>query len=423
MVGDLLGVLVVAGVDVRVRPEGLDDGLGEERQERQVHALPLGERRLRPGPQRGDPGDVDLVGLGQLRGGLQRLAGLLRGDLPDPVDLLRGAAQVRERGLRRGGFAAGGGRGAAAAGAGAAAASAAFLASAAASTSCLRMRPPTPVPLTVGEVDAVVGGELAHQRGDVRGAVAGSTRCGRDRLGPLGFGLRASGSGLGSGWLGLRPAPAPALARARLRLRFGLWALARVPVPARVGGRRRAGVADHGQLAADLDGVVLLGADLEQRAGDRARGSRCRPCRWRPRAAARRPRPVADRLEPAGDGALGDGLAQLGHRHRRRRHRRAAAAGRLRGGLRLGLGLAARARGSAAGFRLGSAAGSPRRRCRRPRRRRRSPRARHRPRRCRPPGRRSSSARPRPATGSRCRPCRWIPRAAARRLRPCRPPA
>jgi hypothetical protein len=45
-------------------------------------------------------------------------------------------------------------------------------------------------------------------------------------------------------------------------------------------------------------------------------GSRCRPCRSRPRAAARRRDRVADRLQPARDGALGDALAERGHRHR-----------------------------------------------------------------------------------------------------------
>ena len=64
-----------------------------------------------------------------------------------------------------------------------------------------------------------------------------------------------------------------------------------------------------------------------------------------------------------------------------------------------------------AGFSSRPARPAPRRRLRPPRR---SPPARRRPRRCRPPGRRSSSARPRRATGSRCRPCRWRPRAAAR---------
>ena len=54
--------------------------------------------------------------------------------------------------------------------------------------------------------------------------------------------------------------------------------------PAAVAGT----VADDRELGADRDGLVLADHDLLQHAGRRARGSRCRPCRWRPRAAARR---------------------------------------------------------------------------------------------------------------------------------------
>ena len=117
VVGDLLGVLVVAGVDVRVGLQRVDDRAGDERQVRQVDALALGELVLRPRPQRHDLGHVDLVGLRQLRCGLQGFARLLRGDLPDPVGLLRGAAQMRQRGAGAGGGFAGGWPAAAAAGA------------------------------------------------------------------------------------------------------------------------------------------------------------------------------------------------------------------------------------------------------------------------------------------------------------------
>ena len=71
VVGDLFGVLVVAGVDVRVDLERVDHGPGDERQVGQVHALALGEGRLGRGPQRHDLGHVDLVGLRELRCGLQ----------------------------------------------------------------------------------------------------------------------------------------------------------------------------------------------------------------------------------------------------------------------------------------------------------------------------------------------------------------
>ncbi len=54
------------------------------------------------------------------------------------------------------------------------------------------------------------------------------------------------------------------------------------------------------------------------------------------------------------------------------------------------------------------------------RRRRRRPRGRRRRGPCRPPGRGSPAACRPPARGSRCRPCRWTPRAAARRPRRCR---
>ncbi|CAM5233451.1 hypothetical protein SALBM135S_06491 [Streptomyces alboniger] len=49
-------------------------------------------------------------------------------------------------------------------------------------------------------------------------------------------------------------------------------------------------VVDDGQLGADLDGLVLGNLDGGQDARRPGRGSRCRPCRSRPRAAARRPR-------------------------------------------------------------------------------------------------------------------------------------
>ena len=96
VVGDLLAFLVVAGVDVRMDLQRVDHRAGDERQVRQVHPFALGEGVLRAGPQRHDLGHVDLVSLRQLRCGLQGFARLLRGDLPDPVGLLGGAAQMRQ---------------------------------------------------------------------------------------------------------------------------------------------------------------------------------------------------------------------------------------------------------------------------------------------------------------------------------------
>src|SRR6516225_9302905 len=55
VIGDLLRFLVVAGVDVGMNLEGVDRGPRDERQEGQVHPLPLGERGLGPGPQPDDP--------------------------------------------------------------------------------------------------------------------------------------------------------------------------------------------------------------------------------------------------------------------------------------------------------------------------------------------------------------------------------
>ena len=49
--------------------------------------------------------------------------------------------------------------------------------------------------------------------------------------------------------------------------------------------------ADDGELGADRDGLVLADDDLAAARRRRGTGSRCRPCRWRPRAAARRRRP------------------------------------------------------------------------------------------------------------------------------------
>jgi hypothetical protein len=71
VVGDLAGVLVVAGVDIGMGLERVDDGAGDERQEGEVDALSFGEVLLGLGPQRDDLGHVGLVGLGELRGRLQ----------------------------------------------------------------------------------------------------------------------------------------------------------------------------------------------------------------------------------------------------------------------------------------------------------------------------------------------------------------
>ena len=95
--------------------------------------------------------------------------------------------------------------------------------------------------------------------------------------------LSASTAEVGSG-SGSAPPPPRCCARhprracgsSRRRIRTAAVLLARVP--------------DHRQHCADLDGLVLLGPDLQQHPGRWGRGSRCRPCRLKPPATARRPR-------------------------------------------------------------------------------------------------------------------------------------
>ncbi len=93
--------------------------------------------------------------------------------------------------------------------------------------------------------------------------------------------------------------------RGGLRLRFGL----------RLGclrGRRGTLVADDRQLAADLDGLVLADADLEQGSGHRGRHFGVHLVGGDLDEGFVDGNVVADRLEPAGDGALGDRFAHGG---------------------------------------------------------------------------------------------------------------
>ena len=246
-----------------------------------------------------------------------------------------------------------GGRGGAAAG-GAAGwrgrLSAACWALAASSTSCLRIRPPTPVPVTAARSTPCSRASLrtsgvtyvAASPERVAGRTPAATRCGggagaaRRPVAGLRLARRAGRwaarrRGLGVGL--------PAAARARLPA--GGWVLAvpaRLRLPARAAapagrglagaaGRRRRGrrggaAADDGQLGADRHGLVLADQDLLHRAGH-GRGhlgvdlvggdleQRLVDLDG-----------VALGLEPAGDGALGDRLAERRHGDRR------AAAGR-----------------------------------------------------------------------------------------------
>ena len=163
VVGDGAAAGVDDGVELGVGLERLDGGQREERQERQLDALAGLERGLGPVAQPGDGGDIGLDHGGQLGRGLQRLDHALGDDLPGAGHPLGGAAQARlgdrgpgpaPAGVRLGGLAGrrragacrarrrpgrgGRPRGGRRAGSG----------RAASSTSCLRIRPPTPVPVT-----------------------------------------------------------------------------------------------------------------------------------------------------------------------------------------------------------------------------------------------------------------------------------
>ena len=216
--------------------------------------------------QLGDPGDVDLDHRGELGRDLQRLDHPLGDDGAQPGHLLGAAAQrARARPWRRPAWPS---RARPAAGRGAAALAAAS------STSCLRIRPPTPVPVERGQVDAVLGGELADQRGDV--AVRRRRRWPRPRRAP------ARAPGPGPAPAAREPAPA-AGAGAGAAAGAGAGAGGREPAGAGAagagargrGGCRGAGAAPAApmtaELGADRGGLVLGDLDLQHGAGDRRR--------------------------------------------------------------------------------------------------------------------------------------------------------
>src|SRR5690606_11745002 len=339
VVGDLVGLAVDDGVQLRVRLERLDRRHREERQERQLDALAGLEVGLGLLPQPRDLGDVDLDDGGELRGDLQRLHHAAGDRLPRARHLLGPAAQ-RElllgrrrsvppcgRGGGRGGR--GGGRGLLLPGGllrGAGRLQDVLLADAAADAGALHRR----------QVHVVLGGELADQRRDV-GGVAGRglggrrgrrRRLGRGRLLGLRRGrrrrgrgrLRLGGRGPRGGRRGLlrrllrRLLPRLGL-RGRSLLRGGLLRGGLLSLGGRglAAGRRLALVPDDRQFGADLDGLVLGDGD----AGQDARGGRG------DLGVDLVGRHLEERLvgldalallfEPAGDGALGDALAELGH--------------------------------------------------------------------------------------------------------------
>ena len=259
------------------------------------------EVALGPGPQPGDLGDVDLDDGGQLRRDLQRLDHALGDQLRAsgtasrcvPRSGLGAAASAAARGC--------GGRRRLRAAAAAAAASARFglgrgvqhvlLADAAADAGAGHD----------AQVDAVLGGELADQRRDVPAVVAVDLP-----LPPAAAPAPAGAGGGGAACGGCRaPVAAAGLGRG-LRLRLPLLrAAARA---AGVGlGSGRPGSGSARLLAARPRGAARRRRSRPARRRPRrsrprrpgspaacrrpATGSRCRPCRWRPRAAARRPRP------------------------------------------------------------------------------------------------------------------------------------
>src|SRR5690348_6923187 len=219
-----------------------------------------------------------------------------------------------------------------------------------------------------GEVDVVLGGELAYQRRHVRaagrlavralvGRLRRGRRLGRGRLlrrgrggllrrrrrrGLLRYrsGLLRDGGGLRRGLLGrgllrgrlLRLGLRLGLLlrlrlRGLLRLRLGLLRRLRggrvgrllrrrLTLGGRVRCRRGTGTAlvDHRQLDADLDGLVLADADRGQRAGRGRRDLGVDLVGGHLEQRLVGLDPLALLLEPAGDGALGDALAETWHR-------------------------------------------------------------------------------------------------------------
>ena len=144
----------------------------------------------------------------------------------------------------------------------------------------------------------------------MRARTLGSGSCSAAGSGSGSF--SCSGSGSGSGSLSFSGSgSASSACGASTRSSAGWSASSDPPEGACVGG------ADHGQLGADLDGLVLVDLDLQQRAGDGGGdlGVDLVGGDLEQRLVDRDL--VADLLEPAGDGALGDGLAERGQRHRR----------------------------------------------------------------------------------------------------------
>ena len=156
----------------------------------------------------------------------------------------------------------------------------------AASTSCLVMRPPVPVPA------------IADRS---RSCSAASLRTSGDRICDRGPGPASRGPSL------LRPPPGLAPRAERLQARgparaaddrgdLGCGVFGGVFSGGCRGGRgcgRAVARVDLRELGADGDGLAFGARGSSSRCRRRARGPRCRPCRWRSRRAARRARSVS----------------------------------------------------------------------------------------------------------------------------------
>uniref|UniRef100_J1RK10 ABC transporter ATPase n=1 Tax=Streptomyces auratus AGR0001 TaxID=1160718 RepID=J1RK10_9ACTN len=332
-VGDGALVLVDPGVDDRVGLQRLDSGLDEERHRGELDALTLREGVLGLVAHPHDLGDVHLDHGGQLRLAVQGLHHVVADDLAHPRHLDGLTAQrghLDGRGLRRG-RSGGSGRGGLG---GLRGGDDVLLADAATDAGALDR----------GEVDAALRGELAHQRGDVRTLTGGRGRGdgGGSRGGSRSGGRSRSRRGGRSG--GRRGSSGRGRGRGRGGLRSGGGGRGRGG-RGRSGGRGRALGTDDGELGADLGGLVLTDDDLQQGAGGRGGdlGVDLVGGDLQQRLVGRDL--LADLLQPAGDGALGDALAERGKDDVR-------ALGAARGGSGGGGGLGCRGRGGL-GLRLG----------------------------------------------------------------------
>ena len=174
----------------------------------------------------------------------------------------------------------------------------------------------------------LVGGDLEQRLVDLDLVADGLQPAGH---GALGHGLAQRGQGDLGGLAAGRRGPVRALvgggALLRSRLACGLLLgvvllrlldgglLGRGVVLRRVGGAAAGAVADRGQRGADLDRVVLLDQDLLEHAGHGGRDLGVDLVGGDLHQGLVDGDLVADGLEPAGHGALGDGFAQGGQVH------------------------------------------------------------------------------------------------------------